>query len=55
VGREQSGVMPIRAGETGGRVMDLVAADPRGVVAQLDVLFLVHGHFCNFSNAQHWE
>jgi hypothetical protein len=30
VRREQSGVMPIRAGETGGRVMDLVAADPRG-------------------------
>jgi hypothetical protein len=26
----QSGVMPIRTGETGGRVMDLVAADPRG-------------------------
>jgi hypothetical protein len=30
VRREQSGVMPIRAGEVGGRVMDLVAADPRG-------------------------
>jgi hypothetical protein len=30
VRREQSGVMPIRAGETGGTVMDLVAADPRG-------------------------
>jgi hypothetical protein len=28
--REQSGVMPIREGEAGGRVMDLVAADPRG-------------------------
>jgi hypothetical protein len=31
VRREQSGVMPIRAGEVGGRVMDLVAAVP-GVV-----------------------
>jgi hypothetical protein len=30
VSREQSRVMPIQAGETGGRVMDLVAADPRG-------------------------
>jgi hypothetical protein len=30
VRREQSGVMPIREGEAGGRVMDLVAADPRG-------------------------
>jgi hypothetical protein len=29
VRREQSGVMPIREGEVGGRVMDLVAADPR--------------------------
>jgi hypothetical protein len=28
--REQSGVMPIREGEAGGRVIDLVAADPRG-------------------------
>jgi hypothetical protein len=30
VRREQSGVMPIREGEAGGRVMDLVAADPQG-------------------------
>jgi hypothetical protein len=30
LGREQSRVMPIREGEAGGRVMDLVAADPRG-------------------------
>jgi hypothetical protein len=30
VRREQSGVMPIQEGEAGGRVMDLVAADPRG-------------------------
>jgi hypothetical protein len=30
VRKEQSGVMPIREGEAEGRVMDLVAADPRG-------------------------
>jgi hypothetical protein len=31
VRREQSGVMRIREGEAGGRVMDLDAADPWGV------------------------
>lgn len=30
VRREQTGVMPIQQGETGGRVMDLFGADPRG-------------------------
>jgi hypothetical protein len=51
VRREQSGVMPIREGEAGGRVMDLVAADPRGgsrvladvVVADSDTVHGGHG------------